>query len=122
MSTASEYSFRPPEPLKITGSDAAANWERFHEQWNNYVIAMDLQEASEEKRVAIFLTCIGTEAYDAFRTFELSASDRKKIDPVIAAFEEYCVGKVNVTYERYLFNKQVQGPNERFDHFFGNLG
>jgi len=40
---------------------------------------------------------------------------------VIAAFEEFCVGKVNVTYERYLFNQHSQEPNERFDVFRGEL-
>jgi len=29
------------------------------------------------------------------------ANDRRRLDPVIAAFEKFCVGAVNVTYKRY---------------------
>ena len=115
------FAFRPPEPLKLSGSSAAGNWERFHEQWLNYAIAMDLEDASEDKNAAVLLTCIGTEAYDVFRTFELSDADRKKVDKIVEAFQSYCVGSVNVTYERYLFNKRMQESSERFDNFLGDL-
>jgi transposase InsO family protein len=115
------FAYRPPDPLKLSGSAAAENWERFYEQWRNYVLAMDLTDATEAKKAAIFLTCIGAEAYDVFRTFELSDDDRAKIDPIVAAFKVYCVGTVNVTYERYVFNRRVQENGERFDNFLGEL-
>ena len=59
--------YRPPEQLKITGSDVADNWRRFRDQWQNYVVAVDLTDATTEKQAAVFLTCIGTEAYDVYR-------------------------------------------------------
>jgi hypothetical protein len=59
---AANYGFRLPEPLKLSSSSAAGNWKRFHEQWLNFEVAMDLRDAAEEKRVAIFLTCLGSEA------------------------------------------------------------
>ena len=114
--------YRMPDPLKITGSNVTDNWSRFKEQWNNYVIAADLGDATEEKRAAVFLTCIGSDAYDVFRTFEFAdAASRRKIDTVVAAFETYCVGAVNVTYERYIFNKRCQENGERFDVFLGDI-
>ena len=45
----------------------------------------------------------------------------KKLDPIIAAFEKFCVGAVNVTYERYVFNKRMQDSGERFDAFLGDV-
>src|SRR5664279_119273 len=78
---AAASNIRLPDPLSITGSAVADNWRRFKEQWDNYVLAADLDEASSEKQAAILLTCVGGEAYDVFRSFEFaSAADRKKID------------------------------------------
>jgi len=63
----------------------------------------------------VFLTCIGNDAYDIFHSlkFEMPA-DRKKIDKAIEAF-------VNVTYERYVFNKRQQESGDRFDVFLGEV-
>ena len=100
--------FRPPEQLKITGNGVAENWRRFHEQWENYITATELSTATSERQAAIFLTCIGGEAYDIFRTLQFDPeTNRKKIEPIIAAFETYCTGSVNITYERYIFNRRT---------------
>ena len=89
--------YKPPDPLRITGSELADNWRRFRGQWENYVIANDLSEATSEKQAAVFLTCIGAEAYDVFRAMNFeSDDDRKKIAPIIAGFEAFCIGAVNV--------------------------
>jgi hypothetical protein len=119
MAASSHY--RPPDPLKITGGAVADNWRRFKEQWTNYEIAVGIDSESAKMRAAIFLTCIGTEAYDIFRSFEFANEDDRKIKPVMDAFENYCVGAVNVTYERYVFNRRTQENGERFDAFLGDL-
>jgi len=36
-----------------------------------------------------------------------SDADRRKIENIVAKFETFCVGSVNVTYERYRFNKCI---------------
>ena len=114
--------YRPPEPLRVKGSDIADNWRRFRDQWLNYVVAADLTDASAEKKAAVFLTCIGTEAYDVYRAMNFeSEADRKKIDNIVAGFEAFCIGAVNVTYERYRFNKRVQDVSERFDVYLGEI-
>ena len=119
---ASNTNLRIPEPLHVTGSNVADAWRRFRDQFSDYELASDLTEASQEKRAAVFLTCIGSDAYDVYRTFEFAQDgDRKKLDPVIAAFEKFCVGAVNVTYERYAFNRRVQDSSERFDVFLGDV-
>jgi len=49
------------------------------------------------------------------------AENRKKLDPIIAAFENFCVDAVNVTYERYVFNCRAQESGERFETFLGEV-
>ena len=114
--------YRLPDPLKVTGSNVADNWERFREQWENYELAADLTDASSEKKAAIFLTCVGSEAYDVYRSMEFpSADDKKKIENIVEAFETFCVGAVNVTYERYMFHRRMQDVGERFDVYLGEI-
>jgi hypothetical protein len=111
-----------PEPLRVTGSNVADDWRRFKERFACYELATDLTEASQEKRAAVFLSCIGSEAYDVYRTLEFTSDDaRKKLDPILVAFEKFCIGAVNVTYERYVFNRRVQESGERFDVFLGEI-
>lgn len=120
MATASNIPM--PDKLTVTGSAVADNWQRFKEQWDNYILAADLEDVSSEKKAAILLTCVGKEAYDVFRSFEFaSAADRKKVEKVTEAFEHFCVGQVNVTYERYTFNRRRQENGERFDVFLGEV-
>ena len=60
-----------PDPLKVHGGDVADNWKRFREQWTNNEVASDLLTASPEKRGAVFLACIGSDAFDVYRTLSL---------------------------------------------------
>jgi len=111
-----------PSPLKLGGSDIAADWERFKNEWNNYEIAIDLAEAPARKRAAVFLACVGTTAYGVFRTFQFDSDDDKHdVDKITEAFEKHCVGEANITYERYLFHQRVQKHGESFDDFLADL-
>jgi hypothetical protein len=54
--------FRLPDPLRVSSNNVADNWRRFHEQWDNYLLAAELANASSERQAVIFLTAISTEA------------------------------------------------------------
>ena len=111
-----------PSQLKITGGNVAAEWKRFSSQWANFEVASDLEEKSSSKRAAVFLACIGSEAYEVFQTMDFETEgDRADIEKVIEAFERHCVGEVNVTYERYVFNRRMQDVGETFDAFMSDL-
>jgi len=110
-----------PAKLNIAGN-IAVEWKRFSSQWRNYEVAADLTEESQKKRTAIFLACIGTKAYELFQSMEFAAEeDREDLDKVVEAFQRHCIGEVNVTYERYVFNRRVQDVAETFDTFVANL-
>ena len=48
-------------------------------------------------------------------------TDRQDIEKVTDAFQRHCIGEVNVTYERYVFNRRVQDTGETFDAFLADL-
>ena len=118
---ASKNNIPVPPPLKIHGGELVANWRRFKALWLNYELATDIAEESKQKRAAIFLSCIGPDAYDVFTSMALENEARADIEEVIKAFDEYCIGEINPTYERYVFNKRNQDASESFDSFVSEL-
>ena len=114
-------SIQPPAPLSFSG-DLAANWKHFHQVWTNYTIITGQEKQTEEYKVALFLHCIGSEALKTFNGFSFDdESDRKKLDKVIEKFEEYTIGRINETFERYRFNSRNQEPSEGIDAYVSAL-
>ncbi|XP_018359748.1 PREDICTED: uncharacterized protein K02A2.6-like [Trachymyrmex cornetzi] len=83
--------------------------------------ANGFQEKSGEVKVAILLNTIGDEGIDIFNNFNLSEADQKKYDVVVKKFDEYFLPKKNIIYERFLFYKRIQEPNEPVDNFVKKL-
>ena len=117
----SASSIPPPVPLKL-GSDVAADWERFRSEWNNYEVATELDNASGKRRAAVFLACIGSAAHSVFRSFKFdSEEDTSNVSKIIEAFNRYCIGETNITYERYVFNQRTQQPGETIEDYVADL-
>ena len=99
----------------------ATEWKRFRGQWTNYSTAAKINDEADERQAAIFLACIGADAYELYETFELEEAHRTDLTRIMAAFETHCVGEVNVVYERYLFYKRKQQNGEAFESFLAEL-
>ena len=111
-----------PPALKLQTGELAINWKRFKSQWSNYELATDLAGESKEKRTAVLLSCIGSDAYDVLQSMVFTdETHRSDIDRVIKAFDEYCIGETNVTYERYVLNNRVHEANESLDSFLTEI-
>ncbi|KAH3821372.1 hypothetical protein DPMN_123136 [Dreissena polymorpha] len=53
---------------------------------------------------------------DVFEGFAFTQDESQEdIDVILQTFEAICVGKTNVTYERYLFHTCVQCDMDSFD-------
>lgn len=121
MSVASHRPIPLPNPLRIT-STLSVEWKRFKGQWKNYVKAAKVDKEEKDCQAAIFLACIGTDAYDIYSTMEFAQEeDRDDPEKLIEAFERHCVGEINEVYERYMFHRRQQEPGETFDTFVGDL-
>ena len=83
--------WRVPDLLRVNGSNLADDWSRFKEQFVNYELASDLTAASQEKHAAVFLKCIGNDAYDVYRALQFDGADaRKQIDTVRKVLRGCC--------------------------------
>lgn len=110
-----------PEKLNLNADNACRNWESFKQAWMNYEIAVDLEEQSDKKRLATFLTIIGAEAMELYNTFQWNADETKNLTNVLRKFEDYCKPKKNQTYERYIFLTLKQSENEGITEFVTKL-
>ncbi|KAK9746924.1 hypothetical protein QE152_g5733 [Popillia japonica] len=63
----------------------------------------------------------GEEAVVLFNTFNLTADEKKDIDKIINAFENYIQPRKNIIYDRYVFYNRNQKENETFDVFLKDI-
>jgi len=113
-----------PLPLKLdlNAKNKSNNWKIFLQMWKNYELATDLQEATNEKRVATLLSIVGKEALELYNTFQWeNESDAYKIDKVIEKFQDYFNPKKNVVYDRFILNKRKQRADETIDQYVTQL-
>ena len=76
-----------PAPLRITAT-LAVEWKRFKGQWINYLKAAKVDKEEKDVQAAIFLACVGTDAYDVYSNMEFAEeTDRSDPDKLIRAFE-----------------------------------
>lgn len=108
-------SLRSPKQLMLT-DNPENDWKLWVQQFKFYAIATGLTLKENNIQAATFMTCIGPTALHIFQTFKLD-QDKMTLSELYTKFEEYFTPKCNVTYERYVFNKMTQKPNESIDEF-----
>ncbi|XP_044176794.1 uncharacterized protein LOC122959528 [Acropora millepora] len=111
----------PPKPLDVSGN-VADNWKQFKQVWKNYSIITNLSAQSEECRLALFLHCIGPEALKIYNGMQFANDEeRGSLAAMLEKFDEFTIGEVNKTYERYIFNGRNKGPDEPIDAYVAAL-
>ena len=104
-----------PPPL----GNLANNWKKFKRVWS---IASRLNKQDKAQRTATLLTCLGSEGLEIVDSFHfVDEAKRSDIDQVMEKLEEFCIGSTNEIYERYVFNKREQAPEESFDKYLAAL-
>ena len=130
-------SIKPPEPLQTQGGNLAERWERFREQFNWYLYAINAHADAGQRKVGILLTVAGPEAQKVFKTFTFAPARAAVVGPpaipavpaespddydcVMEKFTQYCVPRKNLIYERYAFNTRNQQEGESVDTYVTDL-
>ena len=113
---------RPPQALSI-GPNIVQEWKLFRQKWTNYAVITNLSTQDRAYQVALLLHTLGDDALRIYNGFHFETDEEKRtMDEVLAKFEEFAVGEVNETYERYLFNKRCQHEGESFESFLTAIG
>ena len=101
--------------------DIVSNWSYFKDSWENYVIAVELNEKDKKIQVATLLTVLGKECMQVYKTLPLTDDERKDPNIVIEKLSSHFEPQRNTIYERYMFNMSKQEVNETFDQFLTRL-
>ena len=111
------HSLPEPHSLEIDDSNMAEKWSEWKEMWEHYSVTLKVNKEEGDVQVAALLTAIGPEARKVFKTWNLSATQKKDIKGVVERFDNYCNPRKNVPFERYRFNSRQQEPGETFDRY-----
>lgn len=110
-----------PPKIQLKGN-LASNWKQWKQIWNAYELVTKLKDQSDEYRVATFITCIGQDALAIHNGLPFTSEDEKKnMDKIIELWDSYCLGRTNITYERYMFNARDQKENESIEAYASAL-
>ena len=107
----------PPGRLDTT-ANIAENWKVWKQMWTNYMVIAKLDSQSSEYKVALFLHCIGVDALKIFNGFQFDRpEDKNDMAKIIEKFDQFTIGELNETFERYTFNSRNQEDNESIDAY-----
>ena len=66
--------------------------------------------------------CLGPEALKIYNGMQFAdETERKTLSKIVEKFDEFAIGEVNETYERYIFNGRNQGQDESIDAYVACL-
>ncbi|CAB4018404.1 Hypothetical predicted protein, partial [Paramuricea clavata] len=103
-------------------NNPAENWKNYKQVWQNYAIITNLKAQTEQYRVALFLHCIGPEALKVYNGMQFAdETERNTLASIHKKFDEFTIGEVNETYERYIFNGRNQGQDESIEAYIAAL-
>lgn len=95
------------------------SWKAFKLDFQIYIKAMDMEEISEERKVATLLHFIGSEGRSVFTSLGLDM-DNIRLRDLIKYFDDHYNKKNNVTMERHKFFTYVQGE-QSIEQFITSL-
>ena len=112
---------KPPQRFNL-GTNILENWKIFKQRWQTYAILSQLESQPAKVQVALYLHTLADDALRVYNGFQFDSDDSERtVNDIIEKFEDFAVGEVNETYERYLFNRRCQEEGEVFDTFLLDL-
>ena len=73
-------------------------------------------------KASVFLHVVGEDALEVYNNFQFQDDANKmELDKILEKFEDYCIPKRNVTFERHRFFTCVQKTGETVDQYVTDL-
>ena len=109
-----------PPPLDLKGN-ISENWRRFKQKFTLYNVASGMSEKDEKFQTSMLPHVIGDAALELYNTFVFAEGESMKLEKVLNKYEEYCMPKRNLTYERRRFFTRSQLVHESVDQYATEL-
>jgi hypothetical protein len=112
---------KPPGPLLID-NNVLDNWKLFKQKWQFYSVISKLGRQPPDYQVALLLHTLGDAALRVYNGYHFDTPEAQRTtEQIIQAFDNFAIGEVNETYERFVFNKRVQQESESFESFKSSI-
>ncbi|XP_073949981.1 uncharacterized protein [Choristoneura fumiferana] len=95
----------------------AESWNRFRQSFEIYLTAAGLEDEKEERKIAIFLSCVGDDVLDVYNGLEKIKSWKE----LETKLDEHFGTKTNTVINSYKFFNMRQQPDESVEHFVAKL-
>ena len=103
-------------------SNTAENWRFFKQKWRNYAVITNLSSQSRQYQVALLLHVLGEQALKIYNGFTFATTENNRtVNEILTKFDEFAIGQVNETYERYVFQSRKQNEGETFESYLATL-
>ena len=105
---------RPPSPPDFSAlSTVGDTWKMFKQKWRNYEVITNLAVQGRQNHVALLLHTLGDDGLRIYNGFHFNTVDEERtVEEILTKFDDYAVGEVNETHERFIFNQRDQTPGE----------
>ena len=114
----------PPGPLRLVGN-LEVQWKKFKQLLNQYLAGSDLDGKSDKIKIGILLSCLGEECLEVYQSFVFDDNDNNQnghtYARVLQKFEDYCIPKKNLLFERHVFFSRTQSQGEGHDAYVTTL-
>ena len=100
--------FQPPEKLNFSDP----RWEEWKSTFEAFALVTELKTKSPDIQVATLKYCMGNEADNIMKTFDITVEESKSYDTVLARFDQYFKPKKNIIRLRRIFNRRLQNEHE----------
>ena len=107
-----------PKSFDFKNPDSWPSWKKRFEQFR---VASGLSETEEARQISMLLYCIGPEAESVLDSTNITTSQRKKYDSVVAKLDSFFQVRKNTIFERAKFNRRCQGEDETAEQFITAL-
>ncbi|XP_037931326.1 uncharacterized protein K02A2.6-like [Teleopsis dalmanni] len=103
-------------PLNIRSTNLAQEWKSWSKQFYIFMLATNLEEQQERRKVALLLHHLGADCFEIFNSFNMDIEE-VKLENVLKKFCEYFIPKANVAMERYKFFTRQQNSEETISEY-----
>eukprot|EP00112_Aurelia_sp_Birch-Aquarium-sp1_P025311 Seg836.1 transcript_id=Seg836.1/GoldUCD/mRNA.D3Y31 product="hypothetical protein" protein_id=Seg836.1/GoldUCD/D3Y31 len=111
----------PPPQLQLK-EDPVEEWNFFKQLYKHYSSLCRILEQNKEFQISSFLNSVGPVGLRIYNALQfLSTEDAEDVETVMRKFDGYIVGEINVTHERYVFNKRAQQAGESMEDYVSVL-
>lgn len=108
-----EFSKQPKS--MVMEDDLAFSLTKFRQAFELNLEATGASEKAQKMQAATWLHCIGEDAVEIYRIFELTAEQKQNKDALIQQFEAYSTPETNASVERHKLNLRVHGTDGCFE-------